>query len=145
MPAIDPRAPRFIQGVVGAGALIAFLLDAPLVLPLLALALAAGAFLGPQANPLAQLWRRVLVPALQLGAPRALKDGASVRFAQAVGLAFLVAASVLLLAPLGAAAALVGWGLTLVVAALALLAAATDLCVGCEMYVLLRKWTARPA
>lgn len=34
--------------------------------------------------------------------------------------------------------------LALAVAALALLAAATDVCVGCEAYVLLKKWTASP-
>ena len=144
MPApIDPRAPRFNQGVVGAGALLAFVLDLPLLLPLLALLLAAGAFLGPQANPLSILWRRVLVPGLRLGPPAKTKDAAPVRFAQAVGFVFLAAASALLLA--APALALAGWALALVVAALALLAAATDLCVGCEAYVLLRRWTARPA
>ena len=141
MASLDPRAPRFNQGVVGVGALGAFLLDAPLVLPFLALALATGAFLGPQANPLALLWRRVLVPALRLGPPRATKDAAPVRFAMFVGLVFLAAASALLLAGL---APLVGWALTLVVAALALLAAATDICVGCEAYVILQRWVARP-
>lgn len=147
MASIDPRAPRFNQGVVGVGAVAAFVLDAPLVLPVLAALLAAGALLGPQASPLAQLWRRVLVPALRLGPPRARKDAAPVRFAQGVGFAFLAAASILLLA-FGAGAAtlaLVGWGLVLAVAALALLAAVTDICAGCEMYVLLKRWTARPA
>jgi hypothetical protein len=142
MAKIDPRAPRFHQGVVGVGALLAFVLQAPLALPILALALAAGALLGPHANPLALLWRKLVVPALRLGAPRALKDAAPVRFAQAVGLAFLAAASVLVLAGV---APVVGWGLALVVAALALLAAVTDICVGCEIYVLVQRWVARPA
>ena len=140
---LDPRAPRFNQGVVGVLALAAFLLDAPLVLPVLALLLGAGAFLGPQANPLSLLWRHAIVPVLRLGPPKRLKDAAPVRFAQGVGFAFLAAASLLLLA-LPALAAL-GWALALAVAALALLAAATDVCVGCEAYVLLRRWTARPA
>jgi hypothetical protein len=136
MPLIDPRAPRFGQGVVGAGALLAFALDAPLALPILALLLAAGALLGPSANPLAILWRRALVPALKLGAPARLKDAAPVRFAQLVGFGFLAAASVALLV---LSAPLAGWALTLLVAALALLAAVTDICVGCEVYVLLAK------
>lgn len=142
MPAIDPRAPRFNQGVVGVLALVAFVADLALLLPVLALLLAAGAFLGPQANPLSLLWRHAIVPVLKLGPPKQTKDAAPVRFAQGVGFVFLAAASVLLLAL--PALAPVGWGLALVVAALALLAAATDLCVGCEMYVLLKKWTARP-
>lgn len=141
MAEIDPRAPRFNQGVVGAGALVAFLFSAPLVLPFLALALGAGAFLGPQANPLAILWRRVVVPALKLGPPIVKKDAAPVRFAMAVGFVFLAAASVLLLADISG---IIGWALTLIVAALALLAAITDICVGCEIYVLLKRWTARP-
>lgn len=142
MPPLDARAPRFNQGVVGAGALVAFVFDAPLVLPLLAATLAAGAFLGPRANPLAWLWRRGIVPLLRLGPPRVTKDDAPVRFAMAVGFVFLAAASVLLLVT---SAAWLGWGLALVVAALALLAAVTELCIGCEAYVVLKRWTARPA
>lgn len=140
MTRIDPRAPRCNQGVVGAGALLAFLLDARLALPVLALLLAAGALLGPSLNPLSILWRRVLVPALKLGQPARLKEAAPVRFAQLVGFLFLAGATLSLY--LGYA--FVGWGLALVVAALALLAAVTDVCVGCEVYVLIRKWTARP-
>lgn len=141
MTSIDPRAPRFSQGVVGAGALVAFLADAPLVLPFLALAIGAGAFLGPQANPLALAWRTVVVPLFRLGPPHARKDAAPVRFAMAVGFVFLAAASVLLLAGIAPA---IGWTLALVVAALALLAAAADLCVGCEIYVLIARWLPRP-
>lgn len=142
MTRIDPRAPRFNQGVVGVLALAAFVGKVPLLLPFLALALAAGAFLGPQANPLALLWRHVLVPALKLGAPARLKDAAPVRFAQGVGFVFLAAASVALL---GFGLALVGWALALLVAALALLAAITDICVGCEIYSLLARWSGRGA
>lgn len=143
MASLDPRAPRFNQGVVGVLALVAFVADWPWLLPALALLLGAGAFLGPQWNPLSLLWRHAIVPVLRLGPPKALKDAAPVRFAQGVGFVFLAAASALLLVPPGVV--LVGWGLALVVSALALLAAITDLCVGCEIYVLLKKWTARPA
>ncbi len=140
---MDPRAPRFNQGVVGALALAAFVFEAPFVVPALALLLAAGAFLGPHANPLSWLWRRAIVPGLRLGPPAHAKDAAPVRFAQAVGFVFLLAASLLLFPMAPTLAHTTGWALTLLVAALALLAAATDLCVGCEAYVLLRKWTAR--
>lgn len=140
MTTIDPRAPRFNQGVVGVGTLAAFLFDAPLVLPFLALALAAGALLGPRANPLAIAWRRVVVPALRLSPARAEKDAAPVRFAMGVGFVFLLAASAFLLVGI----AVVGWALALLVAALALLAAVTDVCVGCEAYVLLKRWAPRP-
>lgn len=141
MTGIDPRMPRLNQGLVGAAALVAFLADAPLIVPFLALPLLAGALLGPQRNPVALLWRRVIVPGLRLSAPARTKDAAPVRFAQAVGAGFLLAASLAFLA----AVPLVGWGLTLLVATLALLAAVTDICVGCEAYVLLRKWSAGAA
>lgn len=139
MTRIDPRVPRLNQAIVGVGALVAFLLDAAWLLVPLALLLAAGALLGPAASPVALLWRRVVIPAFRL-APRATKEAAPVRFAQLVGLVFLVAASALVL---GGVAPALGWALALVVAALALLAAITDVCVGCEAYVLVRKWTAR--
>jgi hypothetical protein len=142
MPAtatLDPRAPRFNQGVVGAAALLAFVLDLPLLLPALALLLAAGALLGPAANPLSLLWRRAIVPALGLGPPAKPKEAAPVRFAQLVGFAFLAGATLAWL--LGAP--VVAWALALAVAALALLAAITDVCVGCEVYVILRRWTTR--
>jgi hypothetical protein len=120
---------------VGALALLAFVLQAWLVLPFLALALAAGAFLGPQANPMAILWRKGIVPLLKLGPPARLKDAAPVRFAQAVGFVFLAGATVVFVV----GAPILGWVLALIVAALALLAAVTDVCVGCEIYALLLK------
>lgn len=138
---LDPRAPRFNQGVIGLASLAAFILDAPLVLPFLALLLAAGAFFGPQASPLALAWRHIVVPTLRLGQRTDCKDAAPVRFALAIGFTFLATASLLLLA--APHLTLLGWSLTLAVASLALLAATTNVCVGCEMYVLLRKWTAR--
>ena len=142
MTLLDPRVPRFNQGVVGVLSLAAFVAQTPLILPVLALLLGLGAFFGPQANPLALVWRRIVVPTLRLDAPSRTKDAAPVRFAQGVGFAFLAVASVALLV---VSSPLVGWSLTLLVAALALLAATTDICVGCEIYVLAVKWTRRTA
>jgi len=139
MPRIDPRAPRFNQGVVGVGALVAFVANAPLLVPVLGLLLAAGALLGPSANPLSILWRKAIVPGLKLGAPARLKDAAPVRFAQLVGFLFLAGASLAFVL----SQAFVAWALTLVVAALALLAAVTDVCVGCEVYNLGRRLASR--
>jgi hypothetical protein len=136
---IDPRAPRFNQGVVGAGALVAFVANLPLLVPVLGLLLAAGALLGPSANPLSIAWRKAVVPGLKLAPPARLKDAAPVRFAQLVGFLFLAGASVAFLLSL----AFVAWALTLIVAALALLAAITDICVGCEVYNLGRRLFAR--
>jgi hypothetical protein len=141
-PRIDPRVPRFTQGIVGALALVAFLADVPALVPALALLLGVSAFLGPAWNPLNALWKSAVVPALRLNPPARLKDASPVRFAQTVGFACLLAATVALHAVPAAAAALVGWGLVLAVAALALLAAVTDVCVGCEIHARLARFSA---
>jgi Domain of unknown function (DUF4395) len=86
------------------------------------------------------LGRRFCLPCLayyfELIQPRLgegpIEDSRPPRFANLVGLAFLGGATLAFL--LGAPA--VGWTLTLIVAALALLAAATGLCAGCEVYKL---------
>jgi hypothetical protein len=124
---IDSRAPRFNQAVIGSLALVAFLVDFWPLLALLALQLALGLTLG----------RRWCLPCLayfELVQPRfgegPVEDSRPPRFANTVGVAVLGAASLLHLLGLGAA----GWALGLLVAALALLAAPTGLCVGCELY-----------
>jgi Domain of unknown function (DUF4395)/Thioredoxin len=130
---IDSRAPRFNQAVIGSLALVAFVLDLLLgrvawpLLALLALQLAVGLTLG----------RRWCLPCLayfELVQPRwgegSIEDSRPPRFANMVGVVVLGAASVLL--ALGFETA--GWALGLLVAGLALLAAATGLCVGCEAY-----------
>ncbi len=124
---IDSRAPRFNQAVIGSLALLAFLVDFWPLLALLALQLALGLTLG----------RRWCLPCLayfELVQPRfgegPVEDSRPPRFANMIGVAVLGAASLLLV--LGFETA--GWALGLLVAVLALLAAATGLCAGCELY-----------
>ena len=124
---IDSRAPRFNQAVIGSLAVVAFLTGFWPLLALLAAQLAIGLMLG----------RRWCLPCLayfELVQPRfgegSIEDSRPPRFANMVGVAVLGAASVLHL--FGFATA--GWLLGLLVAALALLAATTGLCVGCELY-----------
>ena len=124
---IDSRAPRFNQAVIGSLALVAFLVDSWPLLTLLAAQLALGLTLG----------RRWCLPCLayfELVQPRfgegPVEDSRPPRFANMVGVAVLGGASLLHLLGFGAA----GWALGLLVAALALLAATTGLCVGCELY-----------
>jgi Domain of unknown function (DUF4395) len=129
---IDSRAPRTNQAVIGAGALLAFLTGAEWLVALLALQLLVGLTLG----------RRWCLPCLayfELVQPRIgegpIEDSRPPRFANMVGVAFLGAATVAFVAGLDTA----GWALTLIVAALALLAAVTGFCAGCRMYVLLAR------
>lgn len=126
---IDARAPRFNQAVVGLVSLVAVAVGPWWLLALLAAQLAVGLTLG----------RRYCLPCLayfELVQPRfgegPLEDARPPRFANVVGVAFLTLASV----AFGFGASVLGVVLGSLVAALALLAAATGLCVGCEAYKL---------
>ncbi len=132
---VDPRQPRLGQAITGGVLLIGFLLDAPAVLPVLAAVLAGASLLGPRFNLYAHLFR-VLRRAGVFGPPRELEEAAPPRFAGAVGFVFLTVAG---LAWFGFDAGWVAWGLGLLVSALALLAAITGLCLGCELYVWARR------
>src|SRR5919107_1800718 len=124
---IDRRAPRFNQAVVGILSVVAVSVGPWWLLALLALQLGVGLTLG----------RRWCLPCLgyfELVQPRfgegPVEDSRPPRFANLVGVVVLGSASLLL--ALGYET--VGWALGLLVAGLALLAATTGLCVGCELY-----------
>jgi hypothetical protein len=136
---VDPRQPRLGQAITGGTLVMAFLADQPIVLPVLAVVLAGASVLGPRGNAYAHLFRGAK-RILGLGPPREPEEAAPPRFANTLGFVFLSAASVARFAfdpPL--LGGWVAWGLALLVAALALLAAATGLCVGCEGYVMARR------
>ena len=127
---IDPRGPRFNQAVLTVGLLGGFLAEARWVAPLFAAVLFLGAAFGPKYGPFLRLYAEVIKP--RLSPPSELEDPRPPRFAAAVGVLFLVGATI------SFAAGAVGLGevLMLIVAALAGLAAVTGICVGCEMYLL---------
>ena len=134
---IDSRAPRTNQAVIGALALVATLAGWHWLVGLLALQLAAGLTLG----------RRFCLPCVayfELIQPRfgegPLEDARPPRAANVVGAVVLTAAT--LTYALGWAVA--GAVLALLVAALALLAAVTGFCTGCEAYKLACRLTRRP-
>jgi hypothetical protein len=133
---IDARAPRFNQAAIGLLAAVAVVVGPWWLLAVLALQLAIGLTLG----------RRYCLPCLayfELVQPRLgegpLEDARPPRFANLVGVVFLGAASVAFAAGWEAAGTILG----ALVAALALLAAATGLCVGCEAYKLGHRLTGR--
>ena len=130
---IDPRGPRFNQAVMTVALLAGFLLDLRVVVPVFAVVLLLGAAFGPRYGPFLRLYAEVIKP--RLAPPAELEDPRPPRFAAAVGVVFLGAATV----AFAAGAVGLGWALALVVAALAGLAAVTGICVGCEIYVLLAR------
>lgn len=130
---IDSRLPRWNQGVLTIALVIAFVANFWYLVPLMGLILGLGTAFGSKANPVMLFFVKVIRPRLQ--PPRELEDPRPPRFASLVGTIFLAAATLAFVIGVS----LVGWILTLIVAGLAGLAATTGICVGCEIYVLVRR------
>jgi hypothetical protein len=126
---IDSRAPRANQAVVGLVAVLAVATGWWWLLALLALQLAVGLGFGRRYCLPCLLYFELIQPRLGEGA---LEDSRPPRAANIVGLVVLAAASIAYLA----GATVVGVALGILVAALALLAAVTGFCTGCEAYKL---------
>ena len=137
---IDPRGPRFAATLTSVALAVVLVAPPPVavvVLALQTLVFAVGAFRGTQHTPYAWLFRTLVRP--RLAAPRELEDPRPPRFAQAVGLGFA------LVGLAGFAAGLTGLALVATGFALAaaLLNAVFGFCLGCEIYLLLQRATAR--
>src|SRR3954453_8265988 len=126
---IDARAPRTNQAVVGGVSALAVATGWWWLLALLALQLAIGLVLGRRSCLPCLLYFELIQPRLGEGP---LEDARPPRAANIVGLLFLTAASLSYLLGWTAAGVVLG----LLVAALALLAAVTGFCTGCEAYKL---------
>ena len=126
---VDARAPRFLQATVGTGAALAVATGWWWLYGLLALQLVVGLVLGRRWCLPCVAYFRFVQP--RIGEGR-VEDARPPRFANMVG------ATVLSLAFAASLAGLAGLGRALggLVAVLALLAASTGLCVGCELYKL---------
>ena len=137
---IDPRGPRF-------GALITTVVLAAVLatgsgwlLAAQALVFAVGAVFGLRYAPYGLLYRWLVRP--RLGPPRELEPAAPPRFAQAVGLVFAI------IGVAGYAADVTWLGMAATAAALvaAFLNGVVGFCLGCEMYLLIRRiWSGRQA
>lgn len=124
---IDGRAPRLNQAVVGSVSLLAVVTGIWPLFALLALQLGLGLRFGRR-------WCLACVAYFELVQPRfgegPIEDSRPPKFANQIGFVVLAAATVAHLAGL----TLLGNALGILVATLALLAAATGICAGCEMY-----------
>jgi hypothetical protein len=134
---IDSRAPRFNQALIGVVSVLAVATGWWWLLALLAAQLLVGLTLGRRFCIQCLVYFELIQPRFGEGP---LEDSRPPRAANIVGFAFLSAASV----AYGVGAGIVGAVLALIVAALALLAAATGFCTGCEAYKLGRRLTGRP-
>ena len=137
---IDPRGPRF-------GALITLVVFAVVLVTgnvwLLAaqgLVFAAGTAFGLRNSPYGLIYRWLMRP--RLGPPAELEPEAPPRFAQAVGLVISI------IGVIGYATGLTALGMAAASAGLvaAFLNGISGLCLGCEMYLLIRRiWPGRHA
>ena len=133
---IDPRGPQLTAGITAVVLGVVLLLPNPWAAVLAgvqAVLFAVGATRGVQHTPHAWLFRTVVRP--RLTAPDELEDPEPPRFAQGVGLAFTLVA----LAGFATGVTLLGQvaiGLALVAA---LLNAVFRFCLGCELYLLIKR------
>ncbi len=130
---IDPRGLRFGALITTAVLIAVLITGSGWLLAAQAVVFAAGAIFGLKYAPYGVIYRYLVRP--RLGPPKELEAEAPPRFAQGVGLGFAVIGVV------GYAAGITGLGIA--ATALALVAAflngAFGFCLGCEMYLLIRR------
>jgi hypothetical protein len=137
---IDPRGPRCAALITTVVLAVVLVTGSVWLLAAQAVVFAVGAVFGLRYSPYGWLYRKLVRP--RLGPPAELEPAAPPRFAQAVGLVFA------LFGVAGYAAGLTWLGVAATAAALAaaFLNAVFGLCLGCEMYVLIRRiWPGRQA
>ena len=138
---VDVRGPRFVAWVTTAVLVVALLVSAHIptaaavILGVQALVFAVGAALGPRCHPYGLVFAAVVAP--RLGPVTEREPVPPLKFAQLVGLVFAVVGA------LGFASGLVPLGLAATGLALiaALLNAAFGICLGCQLYPLIARFT----
>jgi hypothetical protein len=127
---VDVNVPRFNQALVAVLTALAFFADVPWLVAITFVILTVSWLGGPSVAPFTRLYVGLVRPRVQPGGPTEFEPAAPPRFSQMLGTLFLGAATLALYAGQEA----LGWGLALVVTALATLAAAARICVGCILY-----------
>jgi hypothetical protein len=128
---IDPRGHRFGAGLSVFLLVSAFLLNLPVVVAIIGIALGVSAWFGTRYSALGRPWPYVR-KAFRLGPPAEMESELPPRFAQLIGFLVLSLAVFFFLVGLPT----LGWVVTAAVAALQTLLAATGYCLGCRMYFL---------
>jgi hypothetical protein len=132
---IDPRGHRFGAILSVFILAIALVLNLPWVVALIGLALFVSSWFGTRYSALGKPWPYVR-KALKVGPPAELESEIPPRFAQALGSLGLGLA---VLAFVGGVP-VIGWVLTIAVAALQAVLGLTGYCLGCKLYFL--RWKA---
>ena len=130
---LDPNTLRFNQISIISGIVVAVLTGQWWLVTLVAVVMLAGTF-NPSLAVFKRFYSGVVRPGLKLPVKLQDDDPRAHNFAQGVGGVFLAAASLAFVIGW----AVVGWALSFIVVALALLNLTTNICVGCFMYYQLR-------
>jgi hypothetical protein len=130
---VDPRALRFAAWITTAVLAAVLLAGSWVLLAVQTVIFAVAVLAGLRWSPYGLLYRFAIAP--RLSPPAELEPAAPPRFAQGVGLAFAIIGTA------GYAAGLTALGVVATACALAaaFLNAAFGLCLGCELYLLLRR------
>jgi hypothetical protein len=131
---VDPRGQRF-SAILTSIVLIVLVTSSWLLLAAQAIVFVIGVALGLRSAPYGLIYQALVRP--RLGPPKELEPEAPPRFAQGVGAAFALVGVV------GYALGIPALGMTATAFALiaAFLNAAFGLCLGCEAYLLIRRFT----
>src|SRR5260370_1839440 len=130
IPRLDTHLAKFSQASVVLISDLAFTLNQPIIVAITAVIMALSA-LAPSISPFRLLYKGVRIP-MHLLKPRVVEDDpAPHRFAQGVGAAFLIAATLVLYLTKATA---VGWALDLIVFVLAGINLTVGFCAGCFVY-----------
>jgi hypothetical protein len=130
---IDPRGPRFGAAITSVVLAVVLVTGSAWLLTAQGLVFAAGSAFGLRYAPYGGLYRRLVRP--RLGPPSELEAEAPPRFAQTVGLAFAAIG----VAGYAAGVTWLGAAATALALAAALLNAVFGFCLGCEVYLLIRR------
>lgn len=134
---IDPRGPRFAAAVTTVVLAAVLVTGNAWLLAVQVAVFAIATIAGLKASPYGWIYARAVRP--RLTPPAELEDPRPPRFAQAVGLVF---------AGVGLLALIAGWAVLFYIVigaavAAAFLNAAFGFCLGCEVYLLARRFTSR--
>jgi hypothetical protein len=130
---IDPRGPRFGAVITTAVLIVVLITGSPWLLAAQAAVFAIGAIFGLKYAPYGLIYRYAVRP--RLGPPSELEAEAPPRFAQGVGLVFAVAGVI----GYASGATVVGIAATALALVAAFLNGAFGICLGCEMYLIIRR------
>ena len=132
-PAVDPRGPRFAAIITTVVLAVVLITGWWPLLAVQTVVFAIGAFVGLKPAPYSLLYRYLVAPRLAPTSER--EDAAPLRFAQAVGFVFALVGTI------GYASGVTALGVVATAFALfaAFLNAAFNFCLGCEMYLLIRR------